>query len=97
MLTDLALTLTGADVYDVLAKRLPDLFHGSQVAVFGRYRAPGEHRASLRGTTAGVVREFAEAGSSAALDQGSEHARPEHSRFERPCHRRPWRRACWRH
>ncbi len=39
----------GEGVYDVYPKRLPDLFAGGQVVVFGRYKATGDRTIVLRG------------------------------------------------
>ena len=39
----------GAGVYDVYPKRLPDLFAGGQVVVFGRYKDAGDRTVILRG------------------------------------------------
>ncbi len=59
VLTDLALTLNELDAYDVQPSRLPDMFQGSQIAVFGRYRTAGTHALQLRGTAAGAARDYA--------------------------------------
>jgi Ca-activated chloride channel family protein len=49
VLSDLELAFGGADVQDVHPKTLPDLFKGSEIVVFGRYREAGEHTITLRG------------------------------------------------
>jgi Ca-activated chloride channel family protein len=41
-MSQLRLRFAGADVYDVEPQTLPDLYHGSPVRVFGRYRKGGE-------------------------------------------------------
>lgn len=53
VLTDLALDFGGANVYDVLPARLPDLYAGGQVVVAGRYRTPGTFDVTLRGAAVG--------------------------------------------
>lgn len=50
VLSNLALTISGAGLYDVFPKNLPDLFRGSQLLLFGRYRRPGEFRLKLSGS-----------------------------------------------
>ncbi len=47
-LTEVELEL-GSGVYDVYPKRLPDLFAGGQVVVFGRYKQAGDRTVLLRG------------------------------------------------
>lgn len=39
--TNVRLTFDGGDVYDVEPQRLPNLFHGQPLRVYGRYRKPG--------------------------------------------------------
>ncbi len=58
VLTDLSLDIRGGAVRDVYPARLPDLFAGSQLVVFGRYREEGPARARLTGTAGGRRREF---------------------------------------
>ncbi len=48
----------GIRVTQVLPGRLPDLFNGDMLAVFGRYSGSGPATATLRGTFAGRRREF---------------------------------------
>jgi Ca-activated chloride channel family protein len=50
----------GEGVYDVYPRKLPALFAGSQVVVFGRYREAGDRVLRLKGTLAGkaVVHEY---------------------------------------
>ncbi len=43
----------GAGVYDVFPRRIPDLFAGGQVVLFGRYREGGARKITLTGTVAG--------------------------------------------
>lgn len=47
--TDLALSLPGADVYDVYPRDLGHLYRGSQLMVVGRYRGGGPARVTLEG------------------------------------------------
>ena len=51
VLSDLELRISGAGVYDVYPKDLPDLFKGSQLLLFGRYRTPGKFQLVLSGQT----------------------------------------------
>jgi Ca-activated chloride channel family protein len=41
VLTDLAFAADGVDLYDLQPQRLPDLFAGDELVVFGRYRGAG--------------------------------------------------------
>ena len=47
VLTDLALAADGVDLYDLQPQRLPDLFAGDELVVFGRYRGAGRGERSL--------------------------------------------------
>ena len=58
VLSNLTLTMSGAGLYDVFPKDLPDLFQGSQLLLFGRYRTPGEFRLMLSGNTEGKGQNF---------------------------------------
>lgn len=54
VLSDLRLDLGDPDaIYDVYPPSLPDLFYGSEIRVAGRYRAPGQCKATLRGKLRG--------------------------------------------
>ncbi|HEX6960455.1 MAG TPA: VIT and VWA domain-containing protein [Lacipirellula sp.] len=46
-MSQLKLDFAGADVYDVEPQQLPDLYHGSPVRVFGRYRDAGKLAVSI--------------------------------------------------
>ena len=48
-LTGVRADITGVKTYGVLPKRLPDLFHGEQVLVVGRYRDAGDALVRLSG------------------------------------------------
>jgi Ca-activated chloride channel family protein len=61
VLTDVRVDL-GPDVYDVYPQRVPDLFAGQQVVLFGRYRAAGTRTLRLTGTVAGKQAAFEAAG-----------------------------------
>src|SRR5262249_25829839 len=58
VLADLELSLPGVEVTDLYPKRVPDLFAGSQLILFGRYRRPGNVTARLTGQVAGRTRSF---------------------------------------
>jgi Ca-activated chloride channel family protein len=52
VMTDVTVEL-GSGVYDVYPQRIPDLFAGSQVVLFGRYKDAGERTLLLRGKMGG--------------------------------------------
>lgn len=52
-LTGLKLDIPGAEVFDVYPKNLPDLFYGTQLTVFGRYKKAGATAIKLSGTRNG--------------------------------------------
>ncbi|MCB9882604.1 MAG: VWA domain-containing protein [Planctomycetes bacterium] len=56
--TDLKLSFENLKTYDVYPKALPDLFHGSQLVVVGRYEGSGARAIRLKGMTDGVEREW---------------------------------------
>src|SRR5207302_3584537 len=47
VLTDLVLAADGVDLYDLQPQRLPDLFAGDELVVFGRYRGASNGERSL--------------------------------------------------
>jgi Ca-activated chloride channel family protein len=51
--TELNLKFDGADVYDVVPVKLPNLYHGAPVRVYGRYRGQGQAPVSLQGQIQG--------------------------------------------
>jgi Ca-activated chloride channel family protein len=59
-LTNLTLDWGGAEIYDAFPRQLPDLFAGSQIEMFGRYRqsSAGATKLTLSGTTAGGSRHY---------------------------------------
>jgi Ca-activated chloride channel family protein len=58
VLSDLKIDFGKIHEYDVLPKRLPDLFKGSQVIALGRYRDDGHSALTLVGTAGNKVRKF---------------------------------------
>lgn len=57
-MTNLRLEIPGAGAYDLYPKDLPDLFYGTQLTVFGRYRKPGPSAIRLTGMVAGKPAEY---------------------------------------
>jgi Ca-activated chloride channel family protein len=53
VMTDLALSADGVELYDVQPAGLPDLFAGDELVVFGRYRATGGNAGRLNVTVTG--------------------------------------------
>ncbi len=51
--TDLNLRIDGINVYDVTPEKLPNLYHGAPVRVYGRYRGKGEAKITLNGQVQG--------------------------------------------
>ncbi len=51
--TDLEIEFSGVRIYDVEPLRLPNLYYGSQVRVWGRYSGDGEGTISLKGVIEG--------------------------------------------
>ncbi len=47
VLTDLAVRADGVELYDLQPQRLPDLFGGDELVVFGRYRGAGREERSV--------------------------------------------------
>jgi len=58
VLSDLKIDFGKIHEYDVLPKRLPDLFKGSQVIALGRYRDDGHSAMTLVGTAGNKMRKF---------------------------------------
>jgi Ca-activated chloride channel family protein len=58
VLTDLELTIAGAQVTDLYPKRLPDLFRGTQLTVLGRFAQAGVRTVTLTGKVGGEARTF---------------------------------------
>ncbi len=53
LLTDLEVDFGGLEVFDVLPRKIPDLFDTQPVVLLGRYRHPGRGQVRLRGRVAG--------------------------------------------
>ena len=51
--TDLRIDVAGVEVYDVEPGVLPNLYHGSPITMFGRYRGGGDARVTIEGDVAG--------------------------------------------
>ncbi|MBW2704157.1 MAG: VWA domain-containing protein, partial [Deltaproteobacteria bacterium] len=58
VLSDLKLDFGKIHEYDVLPKRMPDLFKGSQLIVFGRYRNEGHTALTLTGHAGDKTKKF---------------------------------------
>ena len=53
---DLTLTISsGVEVYDVVPQKLPDLYHGSPIRIYGRYRGDGQAQVGIAGNVQGVA------------------------------------------
>lgn len=63
VLTDLAVSADGMELYDLEPQRLPDLFAGDELVMFGRYRGAGtgEHTVTVVGRRSGHEERFATA------------------------------------
>jgi Ca-activated chloride channel family protein len=59
VLANLAIDFGDVYVYDYYPQQLPDLFKGSQLTLFGRYRGDGNIAVKLLGELSGKEREFA--------------------------------------
>lgn len=59
VMTDVRLDFGDVYVHDYYPQDLPDLFKGSQLTVFGRYRGAGEVAVKLRGDVGGKQQEYA--------------------------------------
>lgn len=55
----LEVTIDGVKTYDVVPERLPNLFRGQQIAVYGRYRGDGKAAVRVKGLVNGEPRELA--------------------------------------
>lgn len=58
VMTDMALVIDGLEPSKVVPARLPDLFAGDRLEIFGRYAGEGAHAIRLSGLVGGVRREF---------------------------------------
>jgi len=50
VMSDVEVVIEGVEAYDLLPARLPDIFRGSQLVVYGRYAGSGGGAVRLRGT-----------------------------------------------
>ena len=79
VLTDLALAADGnVELYDVQPERLPDLFAGDELVVFGRYRGAGsgERSVAVTGRRAGREERFSTTATFAAEQQANDYVAP---------------------
>ena len=53
ILSNLEVRFGEAGAGEIYPKTLPDLFHGSEIVLVGRYRNPGRHTVTIRGRRAG--------------------------------------------
>jgi Ca-activated chloride channel family protein len=58
VLADVKLNFGDVDVEQLYPKKLPDLFHGGQITVLGRYKKPGTGNVVLTGTVGKTKKEF---------------------------------------
>jgi len=58
ILSDVAVDFGDAAVEQVYPRKLPDLFHGSQLTMLGRFRKPGEYKVKLTGRAGGEAKTF---------------------------------------
>ena len=59
VLTSVKLAFGKLNTHSVYPEKLPVLFKGSEIMVFGRYRGGGKHRVTISGTLAGKPVEYA--------------------------------------
>ena len=58
VLSDVKVDFGDAPVEQVYPRKLPDLFHGSQLTMLGRFKKPGEYKVTLTGSAAGETKTF---------------------------------------
>ncbi|MDA7979922.1 MAG: VIT and VWA domain-containing protein [Pirellulales bacterium] len=58
VMTDLEITIDGVGATDVFPRKVPDVFRGEQVLVFGQYRGVGKHKIELSGVIGGERKTF---------------------------------------
>ena len=71
-MTNLKLELPSAETYDMYPQELPDLFYGTQLTVFGRYKKAGPSAIRLTGQVAGKPVEFTYEKTLPASDPGND-------------------------
>lgn len=57
-ISNLSIDFKGAKVYDLVPEKLPDLYHGVPVRVYGRYKGAGPTKVGLTGTREGLSKEI---------------------------------------
>jgi Ca-activated chloride channel family protein len=58
VLTDVELSARGFDVSEIYPVRIPDVFAGEELVLFGRFRGVGDGRISVEGRRSGGIEEF---------------------------------------
>lgn len=53
--TDLQFEVSGVETYDIEPRKLPNLYHGSPIRIYGRYRSGGTAQVKFRGSVDGVA------------------------------------------
>jgi Ca-activated chloride channel family protein len=53
--TELEIQIAGVETYDIEPRKLPNLYHGSPVRIYGRYRQGGTAQVKVRGSVDGVA------------------------------------------
>ena len=51
--SDIAITVTGAEIYDIEPKKLPNLYHGAPLRIYGRYKNSGNAEIKISGNLMG--------------------------------------------
>ncbi|MCG3127185.1 MAG: hypothetical protein CHACPFDD_02043 [Phycisphaerae bacterium] len=72
VLTDLALVLAGLNVSDVYPRELPDLFHGGELTVLGRYDGAGRFDVGFSGRLLGQEKRFTYGAEFATITSGND-------------------------
>ncbi|MEZ4496754.1 MAG: VIT domain-containing protein [Thermomicrobiales bacterium] len=72
VLTDVSVSVDGAQIEELYPNPMPDLYAGSQAIIVGKYRAGGPVTITLSGTVNGEVRHFVYEGQSLATGPGAE-------------------------
>lgn len=58
VLAGITISCSTADIYDIFPKQIPDMFKGSQMVLFGRYKKDGKTSLTISGKTSGTEKEF---------------------------------------
>lgn len=72
VLSDVGIAFRDLEVFDLYPKQVPDLFRGSQLVAFGRYRGEGAKAITLRGQVNGRPREEVFEGRFADRSEGAD-------------------------